>query len=723
MDYFALTALNFTLIISFVAYKSWRYARNENGAAARLQAILDHSPAEVYLKDRQGRYLQISKRFETLFDVKNEDLVGKLPTEVFPPSIATAPREHDLQVLQSGETVVAQQYLETSLGMRHLHTIKFPTFDASGNVNGLGAVVCDISEQIEARDRAATAEADLVTERNRLAEVLALAQSNGWTYDIKQDKFGLEGLTQKMQLAFGTKNSTLVGLFKTLDKASRLVVRSEILPTLPADNKFDVELRSNYFQNNYSWIRVSGRGVEHEGELVQAVGFVQCIENQKQMEQELRAVASADPLTGLLNRRGLSEKLNLLVPKYTAKAAILSIDLDNFKTINDREGHGAGDTVLVAVADALRNITSKSDFVARVGGDEFTIVIPNIISATQAERFAKKLQSFIAEKMSHHAHPVRLSSSVGISIWNLEGSQHYETAMTESTIALRYAKKGHKSQILIFKDEMRQQIESKQQEQDAFDAGLDNDEFEPFFQPQVDLQSNKLVGLEVLARWNHPEHGLKSAGSFITNNLNPLTVGRLDQVMISKSFAAVRRMKTAVDSVPLVSINLSQASLLNPNLLDFMRSELKRNNHTASDFNLEVVETVFLSDEAEKIIKNVRSLQKIGFQIELDDFGTEYASMSNLHRLPVNGIKIDRSFVKSIDKDIKLRQLTETIVYLADKMNLRLVVEGLETDKELEVLREIGCTQVQGHLIAKPMSIDELKKWMRKAQKHQIENV
>lgn len=697
----------------FFAGKYRKLAKRAMLSERQLQAIYDNAPVEIYLKDLEGRYISINRQFETLFDVKSEDVKGLLPTDVHPNELGKLTRDHDRKVLNSLETVVREEEAQTSIGVRHLHTVKFPTFDENDKLTGLGAVVSDITETVVSKKRAERAELDLSKETERLAAVLAMSKIGGWRYDIEDKVFHIDDNFRKIVELPNVESLTLEECYGWLAPDSHAPFSAAIEASLTAYDTFDIELELRRENGSTWWLRLVGEPIPTEGEVSQFTGFAQNVDDHKQMERTLRFAASTDPLTGLLNRRGLREYMQTLTGESFETLHILAIDLDNFKEINDRFGHDNGDLVLEHCAKILREEAKEYGVVARVGGDEFIVVLRDVNSKVDAVSIAESLRQALRNNSTADGQTEKVNASIGISKWIGSGEASFKEQMANADIALQFAKRGQKSQIKYFEPQMRSVFLARQAMVDDMLKGIKQGQFRAFFQPQLNVETNEIVGLEVLTRWQHPQRGLMNADAFIDVANENALIKELDETMIVAGIKKLRELDGQGLPVNKISLNVSQTTLVDPAFPQRLSALVAKYGANPKYICLEILETVFVRDLSNMVSLNIKELGRLGFRIELDDFGTSFASLSNLQRLPVDGIKIDKSFVQGIDQDTTQRHLTEAMIFLAQKMEIGLIAEGLETPEELLVLKELGCKVAQGYLVAEAMSGADIDRWMK----------
>lgn len=460
------------------------------------------------------------------------------------------------------------------------------------------------------------------------------------------------------------------------------------------------------------WMRLLERPTSNGGR----VAFSVDITRSKKRQFELETAALTDPLTGLLNRRGLSEKVSALKAsiKPDQQIAFVHIDLDRFKTVNDGMGHEAGDYVLTTVAQKLTTLVAKGSIIARVGGDEFVLVYENAPKEVEVFKFAERLRALIMAPSKFKERICQVGASVGISFWCPNKSYAIEQALLDADTALMQGKAGGRNRSIIFREIMRTQAIETANIAGQIKKSLKQKEFVPYFQPQIEWPSGRLCGFEALVRWKRPDGKATPASTFISVANETGLVVDIDREMIAASFDALQTLRRIGLSRGDLSLNLSSPVLRSPDLVETILSESRHTGIEPSDIHIEIVESMLLEDRTDAIATNVAALVDAGFRIDLDEFGTGQSALANLSRFPIDRIKIDQSLISSIDIDPSLRAITEGIYGLCKRMNIGTVAAGIETSSELEQLSKIGFSVFQGYHLGRPMSFDDLMIWLFK---------
>lgn len=448
------------------------------------------------------------------------------------------------------------------------------------------------------------------------------------------------------------------------------------------------------------------------------VGYFQDI-TQKRLAQEellkqkdmLRYQAHHDALTKLPNRVLFNDRLEQGIGKAkreNSSLALLFIDLDHFKEINDSLGHAVGDKLLVAVTNILTNTIIEKDTLARLGGDEFTIIIEDLHQAQDVSILAQKIIDVLAQPIVIENNNLYISSSIGISLYPEDGDT-CDNLLKYADAAMYKAKEEGRNNFQFYSAEMTELAFERIVMEASIRSALQNDEFEVYYQAQVDGREDKLIGMEALVRWRHPIMGLVSPAKFINLAETTGLIIDLDKLVMKTAINQFMKWKRDKLNPGVISLNLSIKLLYDKNFIETFKTILDDAGCDAGLVELEVVENKIMKnpDEAIRILNQIRDL---GVSLAVDDFGTGYSSLSYLKKLPINKLKIDQSFIKELPTDEEDIAISKAIIALAKSLNLNLIAEGVETDAQREFLIENGCVNIQGYFYAKPLSKEGMEK-------------
>ncbi|WP_246272903.1 bifunctional diguanylate cyclase/phosphodiesterase [Oricola thermophila] len=422
-----------------------------------------------------------------------------------------------------------------------------------------------------------------------------------------------------------------------------------------------------------------------------------------------------DSLTGLPNRRFLDQRL-MAGGNEPKPAALLHIDLDRFKQINDTLGHAAGDAMLVHAASILKANTRDTDFVARVGGDEFVIATVAPTDEARLSSLASRIIEEMRQPVAYQDHTCRFGVSIGIAVADTSVSGYGKRLLVDADIALYRAKSNGRNRFEFFSSSLKAEIVRNKRVADDILGGLEGREFVPWFQPQFDAATLEIVGVEALARWEHPKEGILAPDAFmrIADELN--VVALIDRTILEQALWASTRWKAAGLSIPKMSVNVSAGRLHDADLM----STLDGLSIEPGTVSFELLESIFLDDENKTIAGNFEQLRARGIDIEIDDFGTGYASIVSLVHLQPKRLKIDRQLITPIIHSDRQRRLVASIIDIGRSLGINIVAEGVETMRHAEILRDLGCDALQGYAFAAPMSSGSLIEFVREERWRQV---
>ncbi|HEX8987605.1 MAG TPA: EAL domain-containing protein [Rhodocyclaceae bacterium] len=668
-----------------------------------LLSIMNNSTSLVTLKDLGGRFEFVNRQFESFFGVDADAVVGKTDVKVLPRKVAADFRAKELEVAR---LKAAQEFEDLvtlhSEGDRYLRSVRFPLVSEDGAVYAICTQSTDITDHKRAEDQLRLAarvfdragEGIVVTDASQKILTVNGAFTQVTGYGAEE----VIGRTPKL-LASGRHDGAYY-----LDMWSSLQARGWW--------QGEVWNRRKNGEIYPEWLTINSVR-DPDGKVLNYVGIFSDITVVKESQRRVEFLATHDELTTLPNRALFLDRVRQSIARNgrkEARFAVLFIDLDNFKVVNDSMGHAAGDELLIEISRRLRECIRAADTVARFGGDEFAVLVEDA-SAEEAEMTARR----IAEALKR-PHPIARqslypSASIGICLYPNDG-EDVETLLKNADSAMYQAKDGGKNNHHFFTDALRRAADERLRLEADLRKAVESDELHLVYQPQVDIRSGRLLGVEALLRWRHPQEGEIVPLKFI-----PLAEksGLIDQLGEWVTGAACRQMATWAaqgHDIPRISINVSPEQLRRTNLAALMRRQLNHYRLDASRIALELTEGALVEDVA-RVQQMLRELKTLGVQLSIDDFGTGYSSLAYLRRFPLDEVKIDKSFVAEIGHDVDARTIAQTILAMSQTLGFSVVAEGVETDDQLRVLREIGCDAGQGYLFSVPVSAEELVKQQR----------
>lgn len=497
--------------------------------------------------------------------------------------------------------------------------------------------------------------------------------------------------------------------------------RVELYLASSLNHSSEIEYRVIQPNGKIRWVWERSRLIcDEHGKVNRRDGIICDITERKKAEQELSYEAKHDSLTGLPNRSAFIERVQKTI-KYCHKNpqhtfAVLFIDLDRFKIINDSLGHLVGDELLISVARVLTNASGNNNFVARLGGDEFTILLTKIRSVNDGNIIAEKIQNQLKTPFNLQGHTVFTSASIGIVV----GDRKYKDSseiLRDADIAMYRAKSGGKARHEIFDLEMYAETKELLEIENDLHRAIQQKEFILYYQPIISLESNKLYGFEALLRWKHPEKGLIYPDRFIhiaeeTGLIKPIGSWVMEE--------ACRQLKTWQDKYPhtanlKISVNVASQQIKDPKFLTILDKVLSQTKIPKNALHLEITEST-LMDYKPETIDLFNQIRNRNVDLNIDDFGTGYSSLQYLNRFPISTLKIDRSFTQGMLSEKENFEIVKTIITLARTFKTNVIAEGIETLKQLQVLKKLNCKLGQGYLFSKPIDSQSAELLINKSQ-------
>jgi diguanylate cyclase (GGDEF)-like protein len=436
-------------------------------------------------------------------------------------------------------------------------------------------------------------------------------------------------------------------------------------------------------------------------------------------------IAIHDGLTGLHNRAFLTDHFDTLLKgahRRGERLAVIQLDLDRFKQVNDTLGHPAGDYVLVVTAQRMRESCRSSDLCVRLGGDEFVMILSGAGTGEDINSIAKRVLTRINEPISFQGATILPGASAGIAVYPID-ADNAKDLLVHADLALYSAKKLGGGNYSFFSEELRRELEHRKQLERDLKMAIAARSFVVYYQPQVSLSNGTITGVEALVRWNHPERGMISPGEFIPVAEKSGLMAQIGRIVIDKAIEQAAEWHKAGVAFGRLAVNVSGTELREPDFDDFLFAVLERTELPPQKLSLEIVESVILDDEKTGIAGKLRHIRSAGIHLELDDFGTGYASLSHVNPNEIDRLKIDRRFVQNINQNGDNSKIVRAITELARGLGISIIAEGAETEAELDSLLSIGCDQVQGYSIAFPMPEAQAREWLaghRQAKKPQL---
>jgi diguanylate cyclase (GGDEF)-like protein/PAS domain S-box-containing protein len=572
-----------------------------------------------------------------------------------------------------------------------------------------------LSHRVRYLLRASANVAELRRSRERLAAAQRLARMGSWRLDFETGELRISAEFIELY-GFDTGDEVVPQerMWERVHPDDRSHLEEAALRCMREGTPLHVDHRVLLPDGAERIVHTQARLVLGEdGRVVGLDGTSQDVTERKRAEEQIRYLAYHDSLTGLGNRRLFKERLGLALAqgrRGEARIGVLFLDLDHFKRINDTLGHSVGDALLQGVADRLVTSVRDSDLVARhelsgaisrLGGDEFTILLPALIDVQDLAKVARRILEALVRPFHLGGHEVVISGSIGITAWPDDGADA-ETLLRNADAAMYHAKEQGRNNYQFYAESMNAVALRRLILEGKLRRALEQDEFELYYQPKACLRTGAITGFEALLRWRDPDLGLILPNDFVPIAEETGLIGGLGYWALGAVCRQIAQWQArGLPPLP-ISVNLSAHQFRSGRLVEQVRDALGATRVDPRSLELEITESTYLHDEG-RVVAQLEELRALGVRISLDDFGTGWSSLSHLRRLPVDVLKIDRSFVRDVVESEDDAALVASIVSMAKALRLRVVAEGVEREVQRERLRVFGCDEMQGYLLAHPL--------------------
>lgn len=540
---------------------------------------------------------------------------------------------------------------------------------------------------------------------------LALECSNDiiWEWDVKSDVFYIP---KKAEEFIKLKNNETFGLQQYIKEYvhsdDRTMFIKDIKDHLEGKTDFyNCEYRFKKNDEQYIWVLTKGRALRDEnGNLIRILGSLRDVTDRKIHEERLYEIAHYDALTGLINRKLFNEEVENHIKKKET-FSIMFLDLDDFKKVNDIFGHDFGDELLIHVASLLKIEIGENNIVARVGGDEFLILLNNVNARDEIISICNKIINLFKNPLNIEGKLISISASSGIVMYPNDGNSA-NTLIKRADTAMYKAKASGKNNYCFFDNAMSEEIIRRAEVEKNLKNSVLDKEFEINFQPQYNVVIDRIVGVEALIRWNNPQLGRVSPAEFIPIAEESGSIEKIGAWILRKVCEQCNKWEIMNYNFGKVSVNISVVQLQQKDFLSNVKKIIEETQIKPKYLKFEITESVVITNFSNNN-EVLKSLMAMGIEIALDDFGTGYSSINYLRKLPINTLKIDKSFVDNIEESKIDKAILKVMINLALEIDIEVIVEGVESKEQLDILKEIGCTQIQGYYFSKPLPLWELE--------------
>lgn len=688
--------------------------------ANRFREALNHISTSIYMKDSQHRYVYANQHTLELFKCSAEELSGSDDSHFFPPDAAAWLFAEDVQVLEHGENVAQEFEVLSADGARRIYwNIKTPIYDdvEQTRIEGLCCISTDITErkkieeslQLAAMVYRTTDQGIIVTDAD--GDVIAVNPSFTRITGYEPDE--IIGKNPNILSSGRQEKSFYQSMWESLNSSNQW--QGEIW-NRRRDGEIYVELLTINNINN------------EDGSVYRRIGIFTDISDRKNYEELIWQQANFDELTSLPNRRMVYNRLELNIKKAHRDGkpvALMFIDLDYFKVVNDTLGHAEGDVLLKEAAKRMVSCVRETDTVGRQGGDEFMIVMNELDDILSVERVACSVLAKLAEPYQLSEEQTFISASIGITLYPYDATD-VANLFKFADQAMYAAKRQGRNRFSYYTPAMQDAANIRMRLINDLHKALPEEQLLVYYQPIVDLTTDAIYKGEALVRWQHPIHGLISPADFIPLAEETGLIIDIGGWVFRQAATQVAHCCANYHPDFQISVNMSSVQFKrNPNHhTSWVIDHLKMLNLPGHSVVIEITESILMeADEEEEISSQLLAFRDYGLAVALDDFGTGYSSLSYLKRFDIDYIKIDQSFVRNLGPDSSDFALCEAMIVMAHKLGIKVIAEGIETEEQRDLLKQIGCDYGQGYLWSKPVPAEEFEKLLSKARVPSVERL
>lgn len=664
----------------------------------QLESILTNIPSMVYIKDMKGQYLMVNQRFRDVFpnvDITHEQTVF----DILPYEEAEKFTRYDLTVMETQESLRQRVTFTINDKEHHLFMVKFPLFDTSNVIYAICTIATDLSEQEQTE--------------NLLNISKSIFENTVESIVITDERRRIINVNQSFERMTGYSKDESYG------KDLRFIGAREISAAIHKDmwkSLFDVghwtgELISKKKNGHEYYERVSINSiVNKENQITGFICISQDISKEKESSEHLLRLAFRDALTGLHNRESFKNHLSDAfenAKRNDESLGVLFIDLDFFKEVNDSQGHGFGDRLLVMVSERLLQSTRVVDVVSRLGGDEFTVLVTGNVTDAGLAVLAIQIIKSLSESYCIDNKEIIIGCSIGIATFPRDG-ENIELLLKHADAAMYHAKELGRGRFSFFDFTINEKNQRIIKVKQALRSAIECSEYRLVYQPKVDPHNNVITGYEALLRWNSNELGVVSPVEFIPvaedcGEIEKITDWVIRRVAQDKfNFECLRHAN--------IAINISAKQFKSDSWIRTLRAMNESAELDVALITVEVTETALI-DSFDATLEQLLALRQLGASVAIDDFGTGYSSLSYLKKMPIDYVKIDRSFVKDIGIDPDDQAIVQTVIAMSHALDIKVIAEGAESVAQIDFLTSKGCDEIQGYFYAKPLELTELENY------------
>jgi diguanylate cyclase (GGDEF)-like protein/PAS domain S-box-containing protein len=665
--------------------------------------ILDALPINIFLEDREGRTIFANKQACKCNGMKLENLVGKTVYDFFPLYIANQMRTDDLEVWQQKELITKESIVGFQNQESYMYTGKTIIHSDESNEEFLLGFGLDITDRVKTEKLLRESEEKFRNLIDQAADCFFLIDKNGLIMDVNPMSCEILGYKKEEILhlnvvyLFSFLYKKIIKMNKWLDKRSTNhfedFIKKQDGTTIPVDI-------------NVRLITISDRQMY--------LALCRDISEKKKAEAKIQHMAFHDALTGLPNRWYLQTYMKEYIRSaegIQGSFNVLLLDLDHFKVINDSLGHQAGDILLQEVANRLRKMLKNNYTLSRLGGDEFILIVPDTFQ-DQAQNISNQVMRIMEQPFYIQKQKINITTSIGISTYPKDG-EDINTLIKNADIAMYRSKERGRNCFLAFDTSMKEHAQDRMEMEILLREALEKQEFILHYQPKVNVQTGKMIGVEALIRWQKSDGVLVYPNAFIQIAEETGLIVQIGERVIREACLQCKKWHDEGLNDLTVSVNISALQFHKQNLEDLIADILMETGLPPHALELELTESTVMKspEEATLVLKNLKSL---GINISIDDFGTGFSSLSYLRHFPIDILKIDKSFLKNLEQEHANAMISKAVISLAHSLNLKVVAEGVEDNGQLSFLNQEHCDFAQGYYISRPLSLEDLNEYIKR---------
>lgn len=665
--------------------------------------LLEVIPAPIFYRRANGPYLGFNRAWEEFFGKRRDDWIGKFPHDLISPEYLDQAMQEDAELLETGKPVIAQMTVEDGAGAtRHVvrHVSRFT--DVDGNPAGIIGVLTDITEAKEVSRALEASEARFKALTESAMDIVTVLDETG----------AIRYQSPSVRHLLGYEPADMLGRnqFDLVHPEDAEILRASFADLVRrGDLRLAAEFRVRNAAGEWRTLESVGKNCLGIPAVMGIIVNTRDITDRKQFEERVRHLAYHDALTGLPNRLLMQDRIAQAIARAertSGSCAVMFIDIDNFKNINDTLGHDAGDELLRQVASRLSAAVRAHDTIARQGGDEFIVLLDQLDSHRGANRVAQKILDALRAAFEMLGGEQHVSGSIGIALFPTDG-RDAATLLKNADTAMFHGKALGKNTYQFFTPQMNIAVKRRAALESSLRAAVKNSDFAVVYQPQIDLNSGEIVGFEALVRWVSEEGGTVMPGEFIPLAEETGLINDIGKWVLREACLQAVAWQRAGYPARRMAINLSARQLADKGFLDTLNAILQETGLDPHYLELEVTETQVMR-QGEGSVMLLHDIANMGIHLAVDDFGTGYSSLSYLKRLPISKLKIDQTFVRDITVDPNDTAIVVAIINMAKSLDLDIIAEGIETAGQLALLRAKGCTVGQGYYFSVPASAEDL---------------